>query len=87
MPFDVTPNPPNIALVLSSSPSGILPQNEQESVFGSVYKINAYSIYNIRVGNIVMFNRTKATLVTLDTTTYFILDEADVDFTDNGTPP
>lgn len=88
MPLEITLNPPQICLTPSTSSRNIVPESP-DFIFGSVYKINAYT-YNCRVGDKLMFNKTLATLVTLHEGTvfpsYFIIDEADFKFKENPIP-
>lgn len=86
MAVSLTPHPPYVCLMVSSSPSGFVPTNPDVDEFGSIYKINIYSI-GLNVNDIVLFDKTKATFVSLNNDTYILVDESNIKFTDTGVAP
>lgn len=85
MAFPITLNPPNVCLISATSPSGFIPDS-QEDIFGSVYKINS-DTQNFSTGDVVLFSRTKAILVNQLSQTYFIVSEKEIKFTDDYVAP
>lgn len=88
MGLEITLNPPNICLVTAQSLREIVPDSENYK-FGSVYQINP-TTYNCQVGDLVMFDRTKAVLVTQQEgsvpPSYFLIDQEDFEFIENPIP-
>jgi co-chaperonin GroES (HSP10) len=74
-------NPPNIVLIASDSIQEIDTVNPTTR-FGNVYKINfdTLSFYN---GDNVFFDVTEAILITQNDTSYFIIDENKIKFTED----
>ncbi len=88
MALEITLNPPNICLITASSQRNIIPDSN-DFVFGSVYKINP-STYNCQVGDLVMFSKTEAVLITQEEgsvpPSYYIIDQADFKFIEEPLP-
>lgn len=81
MSLDIGLNPPNICLIRSDSLLGITPSSDN-FLFGSVYKINILT-ESVSVGQNVMFDKTRAAVITLASTSYFIIKEKDFEFIEN----
>lgn len=84
MSLDITLYPPNVCLSLSASYYDI--GGGDDLIFGSVYKINVYSIGSVQVGDNVSFNRTDARLVTQGNGQYYIIDEEKLFFKEDVEP-
>lgn len=82
--FNITLNPPQICVRLADSQTGIIIL-EDNLKFGVVDYLNQNNL-NLDVGDVILFDSTKATKITQGTTTYFITDENNFFFRENVTP-
>lgn len=79
MAFDIQLYPPYVTIVLADSTMDLKLPEGSEFNFGSVYQINLNTTQTSQ-GKLVVFNKTRALLVTQGSASYFITDERELLF-------